>query len=357
MDLQLAIVSACTDAGCRVHLLDDETCFDANYSEPVIEHEIIVRPGDLVAVARETHPPQVVFRWALASVDRVEGEHIFIDTPRSRDRPMARAEGLEIGIAAGDKVFTANGQVHAISVNGCPADPERLRTVFFPQIEAMYQQMEAWNALDPKQVVQEGYDRIAERHLEWSPTVRSEERARYTSGLLNELPAGATVLDLGCGTGVPTTQELARRFKVTGVDISQRHITLARQNVPEAQFIQADITQLDFPPASFDAIAAFYSLIHVPRQEQPKLLRDIASWLRPGGLLVATMGAHSVKREFEEDFLGARMFWSSFDSETNKRLVKETGLHIMSAQEETAMEFGAPVTFLWVIAQKPRSLG
>lgn len=357
MDLQLAIVSACTDAGCQVHLLDEVTCFDANYSEPVIEHGIIVRPGDLVAVARETRPPQVVFRWVLASVERVEGEHIFIDTPCSRGRPMARAEGPETDIAAGDKVFTANGQVHDISVDGRPADPERLRVAFFPQIRAMYQQMETWNALDPKQVVQEGYDRIAERHLEWSLTVRSEERARYTSVLLSELPTGATVLDLGCGAGVPTTQELARRFKVTGVDISQRHIALARQNVPEAQFIQADITQLDFPPASFDAVTAFYSLIHVPRQEQSKLLRDIASWLRPGGLFVATMGARSVERDFDEDFLGARMFWSSFDSETNKRLVEETGLRIMSAQEETAMEFGAPVTFLWLIAQKPRAHG
>jgi SAM-dependent methyltransferase len=340
-----------------VYLLNDETCFDANYSEPVIEHGIVVRPGDLVAVALETCPPQVVFRWALASVERVEGEHIFIDTPCSRGRPMARAEGVEIDIAAGDKVFTANGQVHDIAVDGRPANPEHLRVAFFPQIRAMYQQMETWNALDPKQVVQEGYDRIAERHLEWSKTVRSEERAHYTSVLLDELPSGATVLDLGCGTGVPTTQELAQRFKVTGVDISHRHIELARQNVPEAKFIQADITQLDFPPASFDAVAAFYSLIHVPRQEQPKLLHDIASWLRPNGLFVASMGTHSVKREFDEDFLGARMFWSSFDSETNKRLVEEAGLRIMSAQEETAMEFGAPVTFLWLIARKPRSHG
>ena len=212
--------------------------------------------------------------------------------------------------------------------------------------------MEAVKDLDPKQVVEQGYDRITKRYLEWIQTNRSEERARYTSVLLDEVSPGATVLDLGCGAGVPTTQELARRFKVTGVDISARSITLARQNVPEAQFIQANMTQLDFPPASFDAVAAFYAIIHIPRQEQPNLLQDIASWLRPGGLLVATMGTHSMKADFDEDFLGAPMYWSSFDSKTNRRLVEEAGLHIISAREETVEEFDEPVTFLWLIAQK-----
>ncbi len=214
--------------------------------------------------------------------------------------------------------------------------------------------LESPNALDPKRVVEQGYDRIAERHLEWVHGIRAEERARYTSVLLNGLPAGAEVLDLGCGAGVPTTRQLARRFRVTGVDISARQIALARQDVPEAQFIQADITQLDFPPATFDAVSAFYSIIHVPRQEQSKLLRDIASWLRPGGLLVATMGAGSMKADYDEDFLGAPMYWSSFDSETNRRLVVEAGLHVISAREETAEEFGNPVTFLWVVAQRCR---
>ena len=356
MDLQLAIALSCTDAGCQVHLLDEKSRLDAAYSEPVVEYGIIVRPGDLVAVNRETDPPQVVFRWALAAVEQVEGERIFIDTPCSRGRPMVRAEGLEADIAAGDKVFTANGQVHDISVDGRPDNPERLRLAFFPHIRAMYQKMEAWNALNPKQVVKEGYDRIAEHYLEWAPTVRSEERARYTSVLLSKVLPGAEVLDLGCGAGVPTTRELARQFKVTGVDISERQIELARRNVPGALFIQSDITQLDLPPASFDAVTAFYTLIHVPRQEQARLLQDIASWLRPGGLFVATMGTRSVKRDFG-DFMGALMHWSSFDSETDRRLVEEAGLRVMSAQEETAVEFGAPVTFLWLIAQKPKANG
>jgi ubiquinone/menaquinone biosynthesis C-methylase UbiE len=212
-------------------------------------------------------------------------------------------------------------------------------------------------SLDPKKVVAEGYNQIAEEYGNWASRVRTGERAKYTAVLLAALPAGAEVLELGCGQGIPTTRQLAGRFVVTGVDISKQQLARAQEKVPTARFVHADMAELDLPPSTFDGVAAFYSLIHVSRREQPELLVRIASWLRPGGLLVATMGALSIAAGYEEDFLGAPMYWSSFDSETNRRLVSQAGLQIVSAREETAEEFGEPVTFLWVIAQKPMGPG
>jgi ubiquinone/menaquinone biosynthesis C-methylase UbiE len=209
--------------------------------------------------------------------------------------------------------------------------------------------------MDPKQIVADGYDHIAEQHEEWASGVRVEERAKFTSLLLEKLPKGAELLELGCGSGIPTTQQLAEKFVVTGVDISARQIELAQKRIPSAKFIHKDMTKLDFPDDSFAAVTAFYSIIHVPRQEQAELLCKIASWLRPGGLLVATMGAHSTEAYFNDNWLGMPMYWSNFDSETNRRLVKEAGLDIISAVEETADEFDNPITFLWVIAQKSGS--
>jgi hypothetical protein len=49
------------------------------------------------------------------------------------------------------------------------------------------------------------------------------------------------------------------------------------------------------------------------------------------------------------------MYWSHFDNQTNQRLIQESHLQILSAKEETAEEDGVPVTFLWVVAQKPLS--
>lgn len=355
MDLELAIVSSCAATGCQVQFLEADACISADYSEPVIDHEILIRPGNLVAVDRRTTPPQVVFRWWPTNVERVEGEKIFTDDVCGRGQPLTLAEGLDVTVEPGDRVFIAFGEVHDIAVDGRPAHPDRLGAASFPKIRAMYQRLEAQKDLDPKQVVEAGYDRIAERYLEWTQANRLDERARYTGVLLKSVPSGARVLDLGCGAGVPTTKALAQRFEVTGVDISERQVTLARKNVPQARFVQANITQLDFPPASFDAAVAFYALFHVPRQEQAKLLHDIATWLRPGGLLVATMGVQSIKAGFAEDYLGAPMYWSSYDAETNQRLVEETGLHVIGTRVETEDEFGQPTPFLWVIAQKPIS--
>jgi SAM-dependent methyltransferase len=207
--------------------------------------------------------------------------------------------------------------------------------------------------IDPKQMVADGYDRIAEQYCAWASQVRQEERAKYTAVLFDTLPVGAAVLELGCGAGLPTTRQLAERFTVTGVDLSARQVALAQHNVPTATFLHADITQLDLLPMSFDAVAAFYSLMHVPRHEHPELLRKITVWLRAGGIFVATLWPHGNEATFADDWLGAPMYWSGFDSATSTRLIAEAGLHLLRAEEETIEEFGVPITFQWVIAAKP----
>ncbi|MCX5096466.1 class I SAM-dependent methyltransferase [Streptomyces sp. NBC_00365] len=59
--------------------------------------------------------------------------------------------------------------------------------------------------------------------------------------------ARGTVLDLGCGSGVPVARALATAgHRVTGVDISEVQIRRAREFVPQAEFIRADATDLDF---------------------------------------------------------------------------------------------------------------
>src|SRR6266545_2796778 len=143
---------------------------------------------------------------------------------------------------------------------------------------------------DPKCLVAQGYDRIADRYTMWAQRVRAEERARYTQLLYETLPGSATLLELGCGAGLPTTHALAQHFRVTGVDISAQQLARAKRYVPTAHFIQADMTCLTFTRARFDAVIAFYSLMHIPRQEYTALFRAIASWVRPGGWFLATLG-------------------------------------------------------------------
>ena len=206
--------------------------------------------------------------------------------------------------------------------------------------------------LDPKRVVADGYDRIADRYAAWAHRVRVDERERYTRVLLERIPAGAVVLDLGCGSGIPLTRRLAERFLVTGVDISAQQVERARRNVPGATFIHGDMARLTFPPASFDGVTAFYSLTHLPLADLPQLLRSIAVWLRPGGILVASMGAYAGHEQVQDDWLGVPMFFSGYPVETNQQLIRQAGLEILEAREETADEDGQPVRFLWVVAER-----
>ena len=208
--------------------------------------------------------------------------------------------------------------------------------------------------MDPKKIVADGYDRIGGWYAEHGVEHGAEVREKYTLLLIGTLPEGDKVLDLGCGAGVPTAQRLAQRFQVTRVDISAGQVSRARLNVPDARFILADMTELDLPPESFDGVAAFFSIIHVPRHQHPRLFQDVSGWLKPGGMFVAGLGAGPLDAGVEEDWHGAPMFWSSFGSDTNKRLIEEAGLVLASAEEVTIEEDAEPVTFLWVVARKPR---
>lgn len=80
--------------------------------------------------------------------------------------------------------------------------------------------------------------------------------------LADTLPAGSRVLDLGCGTGLPSARQLVDSgHRVVGIDLSPSMIRLARQNVPDADFHRLDIADLRGGrlggTGSFDGIAAF----------------------------------------------------------------------------------------------------
>ena len=205
----------------------------------------------------------------------------------------------------------------------------------------------------PQDLVAHSYDAIAERYAAWTGESLTGARERYVRVLQEQTPPGAAVLDLRCGTGIPIARALAARYGVIGVDGSASSIELARRNVPHAAFLQADMTQVAFPPASFAAVISSYAIIHVPRAEHAALLRRIADWLQPGGLLIATMGAWE-SEGVEEDWLGAPMYFSHFDAETNQRLVTNAGLDLVEATLDTADEDGQPVTHLWIVGRKPR---
>ena len=211
---------------------------------------------------------------------------------------------------------------------------------------------DAWMSDARKRIVASAYDRIADRYREWGTGVSHDPRDEMLGRFTRELTDGASVLDLGCGAGVPSTRQLAERFRVVGVDISPRQATLARRNVPQAEIIRADITEVAFPDESFDGIVSLYAVSHVPRDEHPGLFARAFAWLRHGGLLLANLGATDAP-DWTGDWLGVPMFFSSHGADENRRLLRAAGFELELDEVLTTKEPEGDVSFLWVLGRKP----
>ena len=207
---------------------------------------------------------------------------------------------------------------------------------------------------DPRtELVGRGYDEIGDRFAEWRDQIVGDPRREWEEELVSRLTDGARVLELGCGAGVPDTQRLAARFRVTGVDVSTEQVRRARAAVPQAEFVQADFTALELEPDSFDAVVSFYAFNHVPRELLAPTFARIARWLVPDGLLMTALGTSDTEA-WTGDFLGAPSFFSSFPPETNTRLVREAGFAILRDEVVTFREPEGDVTFQWVLASALR---
>lgn len=204
---------------------------------------------------------------------------------------------------------------------------------------------------DPRtQIVSEGYDAIGETFAEWRERIVGDPRDEWAGDLASRLHEGARVLELGCGSGSPETRRLAQRFAVTGVDISPRQVERARAAIPEASFIVADITELELPAASYDAVASFYVFNHVPRDLLAPLLGRIQGWLVDGGWLLTAFGISDMEG-WTGNWLGAPTFFSSFPAEVNSRLVREAGFTLERDEVVVFEEPEGKAKFQWVLAR------
>ncbi len=109
----------------------------------------------------------------------------------------------------------------------------------------------------PQDVVARGYHAGADRFAAWQRGVSGSTRLERLEELLALLPEQPAVLELGSGAGVSSTRVLAERARLTGVDISAEQVRRARERVPGARFLQADVTQIELEPGSFDAVVSF----------------------------------------------------------------------------------------------------
>jgi SAM-dependent methyltransferase len=148
----------------------------------------------------------------------------------------------------------------------------------------------------------DSYDRVAEEYAR--QFARELDRKPFDRKMLDwlaEKVSGAgTICDMGCGPGQIARYLRERGAQVCGIDLSPEMVRQARILNPEISFQQGDMLSLaQTADNSFGGVAAFYSLIHIPRARLVEALRELKRILRPNGVLLATfhIGKETLHRD------------------------------------------------------------
>jgi SAM-dependent methyltransferase len=175
------------------------------------------------------------------------------------------------------------------------------------------------------------FDNIGERYDLAFP--HKEGQVAAGEWLIGQLRGGARILDAGCGTGLPTARQLLDAgFAVTGIDISEVMLTLARRNVPEADLRRLDLSEAGPELGRFDAVVAFFSLLMMPRAEIPAALARLRGVLVRGGLLVLGMVEADVD-DVPIDFLGLPVRVTGYPRDELAHVVASAGFEILHASD------------------------
>ncbi|SCK13842.1 Methyltransferase domain-containing protein [Streptomyces sp. WMMB 714] len=206
------------------------------------------------------------------------------------------------------------------STNGSGNPPERGGT------GGAYRDFD-WDGVD-RTGQAEAFDAIGDRYDEAFP--HKEGQVAGGKWLAEQLPPGSHVLDLGCGTGLPTARQLVEAgHRVTGIDLSPEMVKLARENVPEGDFRRMDIADVEKQELGpFDGVAAFFSLLMLPRVEIPFALRMLHQQTREGAPLALSMVEADVD-DFTLPFLGNTIRVSGYLRDELRRIVQDTGFEIV----------------------------
>lgn len=184
-----------------------------------------------------------------------------------------------------------------------------------------------------REKIAKSYNYAADAYLEARPAF---DNSRYLEMVATHLEPGASILDLGCGAGVPADKALSEMgFSVHGIDISERQVELARQHVPGASFEVRDMSELRDGEYGVDAIVSLYAVYHIPRETHPELFKKLHSFLTDNGILFVLMGAKDWVGT-KDSFYGVQMAWSMYGPDANRELIEKAGFQIIVDEIDTA---------------------
>jgi len=191
--------------------------------------------------------------------------------------------------------------------------------------------------------LKEAYNRIAE---DWYRDHHQDDWwIEGTDKFISLLKPGANILDVGCGAGVKSNYLIQKGLPVTGIDLSEKMIELAKKHVPNGIFYVQDLYQLANLEKTFDGVFAQAVLLHIPKNRISEVMKLLAAKIKPGGYLYVAVKERRPSEPEEEivkenDYgYPYERFFSYFTKEEMEKKFQELNLQI-SAQKIQAREIG-----------------
>ena len=177
------------------------------------------------------------------------------------------------------------------------------------------------NPLLKNQLIESYNNHARERDTYTMEAWKVEERANFLTLLQSR--SKMSLLEIGAGTGTDSKFFQDTGMNVTCIDLSPEMINLCRQKGLSAQVM--DMTDLDFPPNSFDAVYSLNSLLHIPKADFRTVLGNVEDVLKPSGLFY--LGLYGSDEEFEgiwePDAYRPQRFFSFHTDEDIQKIASE----------------------------------
>lgn len=160
----------------------------------------------------------------------------------------------------------------------------------------------------------EAWDRMRGRDLHEVPWLE-----RFAA----QVPAGGTILDIGCGMGEPIARWFIERgFALIGVDSSASLVAMAQERFPAHEWIAGDMRLLDLG-RRFDGVLAWHSLFHLSPEDQRPMFARFAAHAKAGAPLMFTSGPEH--GEAIGEWQGGPLYHGSLAPQEYRTLLKADG--------------------------------
>jgi len=157
--------------------------------------------------------------------------------------------------------------------------------------------------------------------------------ARAVRDWARTLPPGATVIDLGCGSGLPITKVLVNEgLNVYAIDASPSLVQAFRNNLPEIPVACEAVEDSLFFGRMFDGVVAWGLIFLLPAEEQRRLIQRVAAILVPGGRLLFTSCAGTEPLVWNDAMTGLES--RSLGAVEYRRELSSVGLSLIREYED-----------------------